>query len=105
IVLLHVPNVLSGERLASVRSRLDGAHWADGKLTAGHQSAKAKNNEQLVETDPLARELGAIVREALAQSPLFFAGALPRYIYPPLFNRYAGGQDFGFHVDNAIRYD
>ena len=30
---------------------------------------------------------------------------LPRRIYPPLFNRYAEGQTFGFHVDNAVRFD
>jgi PKHD-type hydroxylase len=30
---------------------------------------------------------------------------LPRRIFPPLFNRYEGGQTFGIHVDNAIRYD
>jgi len=29
---------------------------------------------------------------------------LPRSIYPPLFNRYEGGEGFGFHVDNAVRY-
>ena len=31
------------------------------------------------------------------------AAALPLKVFPPLFNRYAGGQDFGLHVDNAIR--
>jgi PKHD-type hydroxylase len=34
---------------------------------------------------------------------LFIAAALPLKIFPPLFNRYAGGQDFGVHVDNAVR--
>ncbi len=41
--------------------------------------------------------------EALGRSPLFFAAALPLKVFPPLFNRYEGGEDFGLHVDNAIR--
>ena len=28
---------------------------------------------------------------------------MPLKVFPPLFNRYAGGQAFGTHVDNAIR--
>ena len=87
------------------RARLEAAQWIDGRVTAGHQSALAKDNLQLAESDPLARELGARVLDALARNPTFFAGAMPRRIYPPLFNRYEGGQSFGVHVDNAIRYD
>ena len=34
---------------------------------------------------------------------MFVAAALPLKVFPPLFNRYAGGQAFGAHVDNAIR--
>ena len=31
------------------------------------------------------------------------SAALPRKIFPPLFNRYEGGEAFGYHVDNAVR--
>jgi PKHD-type hydroxylase len=34
---------------------------------------------------------------------LFISAALPAQVFPPLFNRYQGGQSFGTHVDNAIR--
>lgn len=104
-MLLHVAGVLDASELAHARARLADARWADGRVTAGAQSARAKNNGQLAETDPIAIELGALVRNALARSVTFFAGALPRRIYPPLFNRYESGQSFGFHIDNAIRYD
>jgi PKHD-type hydroxylase len=104
-MLLHIPNVLSPEQVAQCRGRLDAAAWADGRQTAGYQSAKAKDNQQLAENDPIARELGALVLDALSKNSTFFAAALPRRIYPPLFNRYSGGQSFGFHVDNAVRYD
>lgn len=104
-MLLHVPKVLTAEQVAHCRARLDQAGWADGRITAGHQSAKAKDNAQLPETDPVARELGPLILDALAKNSTFFSAALPQRVYPPLFNRYAGGQSFGFHVDNAIRYD
>lgn len=104
-MLLPIANVLTAEQVAHCRSRLDAADWADGRVTAGHQSAKAKDNAQLPEDSPVARELGAIVLEALSRSSTFFSAALPKRVFPPLFNRYAGGQSFDYHVDNAIRYD
>ena len=82
---------------------LDAADWIDGNVTAGHQSRLAKDNMQLAENDPVAIELGDIILEELQQNPLFVSAALPRKIFPPLFNRYSGGQNFGTHVDNAIR--
>lgn len=102
-MLLHVPNVLTGEQVAECRRQLAAADWVDGRVTAGHQSAAAKDNGQLPESSPVARELGQLILSALERQPLFLAGALPLKIFPPLFNRYAGGQSFGNHVDNAIR--
>lgn len=102
-MLLHVPNVLTAEQVAECRRQLDAANWIDGRITAGHQSAKAKDNAQLPEDSPVARQLGQMIVTALERNPLFLAGALPLKIFPPLFNRYTGGQSFGNHVDNAIR--
>lgn len=102
-MLLHVPNVLSTEQVAECRRQLDAADWIDGRVTAGHQSARAKDNAQLPEDSPAARQLGQMILTALERHPLFVAGALPLKIFPPLFNRYASGQSFGNHVDNAMR--
>ncbi|MFC3550179.1 Fe2+-dependent dioxygenase [Lysobacter cavernae] len=104
-MLLQVPQVLTADQVAHCRERLAQAAWTDGRITAGHQSALAKDNAQLPENDPVARELGALILDALARNTTFFSAALPQRIYPPLFNRYGGGQSFGFHVDNAVRYD
>lgn len=104
-MLLHIEKVLDADQLGQCRTRLAAADWADGRVTAGYQSARAKHNGQLLESDPIAQELGALIVDALSRNTTFFAGALPRRIYPPLFNRYAGGQAFGWHVDNAVRYD
>jgi len=102
-MLLRVPSVLPAEGVASFRARLEAASWVDGRATAGRQSAKAKANEQLAEDDPSARRLGAEIVSALERNALFISAALPLRVFPPLFNRYAGGQHFGDHVDNAIR--
>jgi PKHD-type hydroxylase len=104
-MMLHVPKVLDAAQVADFRKRLAVAGWTDGRITAGYQSARAKNNLQLPESDPVARELSAAVRAALDRSPLFFAAALPRRIFTPLFNLYKEGNGFGDHVDNAVRYE
>ncbi|KLD72274.1 Fe2+-dependent dioxygenase [Xanthomonas pisi] len=104
-MLLPIPDVLTPVQLSALRARLDAADWADGRITAGHQSAQAKDNAQLPEDSAIAREASALVLDALSRSSTFFSAVLPRRIYPPLFNRYSGGQSFGYHVDNAVRYD
>ncbi|MBL9066626.1 MAG: Fe2+-dependent dioxygenase [Sphingopyxis sp.] len=100
---LVIDNVLTGEALARAQALLADAPWADGRATAGYQSAAVKRNEQLPERHPLTQQLQEIVEGGLAASLLFQSAALPRHIFPPLFNRYASGHDFGTHVDNAIR--
>ena len=102
-MLTVVPGVLSADELARVRAVVDAGPWSDGNATSGAQSALAKRNEQLPEDSAAAKDAGAIVLDALARSALFVAAALPLKVFPPLFNRYAGGQAFGSHIDNAIR--
>jgi PKHD-type hydroxylase len=102
-MLVHVPAVLTVAQVAECRSALDQAEWIDGRATAGHQSARTKDNMQLPEGHPVARRLGEMIVGALERSPLFIAAALPLKVYPPLFNRYRGGQTFGTHIDGAIR--
>jgi PKHD-type hydroxylase len=102
-VLLQVPQVLNAEELARFRAKLAAAAWADGNATSGYQSAQAKNNQQLAEDSAEARELGDAVLAALGRNQLFFSAALPKQVFPPLFNRYGAGMTFGNHVDSAIR--
>lgn len=101
-MLLTIPDILSSEQVAECRSALDTADWLDGRVTAGHQSGRVKRNEQIDSSDPVARQLGDMTLRALERSPRFLAAALPLKVFPPLFNRYAGGQTFGTHFDNAI---
>jgi PKHD-type hydroxylase len=104
-MLLQIPDVLNEEQLRFVREKLDtaGDTWVDGRATAGYQGAPVKNNQQLEQFSPLARELGDIILASLERHPLFISAVLPNQMYPPLFNRYAGGMEFGNHVDGAVR--
>jgi PKHD-type hydroxylase len=102
-MLIAIPDVLDAADVARVRAMIDAAEWIDGNATSGHQSALAKKNVQLPEESAAAREAGVMVLDALSGTALFVAAALPLKVYPPLFNRYAGGDTFGAHVDSAIR--
>jgi PKHD-type hydroxylase len=102
-MILHIPSVLTQQHVQAALERLRAAEWVDGKTTAGYQGALVKNNRQVPEGSPLARELGALVLGALERNPLFISAALPNRVYPPMFNRYEGGMNFGSHVDNAVR--
>lgn len=102
-MLIAIPDVLDAATVAQVRALIDAGEWVDGNVTSGPQAALAKRNEQLAEDSTAAREAGNIILDALGRTALFVAAALPLKVFPPLFNRYAGGQDFGLHIDNAVR--
>ena len=102
-MLLQIPEVLSAEQVDACREVLEKADWVDGRITAGHQSARAKDNLQLPEDHADAKKLQNTILYALENNPLFMSAALPLKVFPPLFNRYQNGQSFGNHVDNAIR--
>ncbi|GEM73820.1 Fe2+-dependent dioxygenase [Sphingomonas aquatilis] len=102
-MLIAIPDILDAAGVARLREIIDAGEWVDGNVTSGPQAALAKRNRQLAEGSEAARAGAAFVLDALGRSPLFFAAALPLKVFPPLFNRYEGGEDFGLHVDNAIR--
>jgi len=104
-MLLQVRGVLGADEVRHALDVLAGAPWGDGRLTAGEQSARAKNNEQLAEDCAASQTLQALVLAGLQRHPLFFSAALPKQVSPPLFNRYGGAANsFGNHVDGAVRY-
>lgn len=104
-MLLRIPNVLNAEQLSHVREKLNtaGDAWVDGRVTAGHQGSRVKSNQQIDERSPMAHELGDIILAALERNPHFISAVLPYRVYPPMFNRYEEGMQFGNHVDGAVR--
>lgn len=91
-MLVAIPDVLSRDQVAHARARLGAAEWVDGRVSAGAQSATAKNNLQLPESSAVARELGEVILRALGTNEAFVSAALPLRVFPPPFNRY----DVGF---------
>ena len=102
-MILTIPKLFPRPQVTALRARLDAADWVDGRVTAGHQSAQTKQNSQIPETHPVAVQVGELILAALGSNPLFRSAALPLRVFPPLFNRYTGGQTFGTHVDNSLR--
>jgi PKHD-type hydroxylase len=101
-MIVHIPKVISQEQVAHCREVMHRVSWVDGRVTSGYQSKVVKNNRQLAETSPEARELGDMIIAALERNPLFITAALPLRVFPPLFNRYEGGESFGSHLDNSV---
>lgn len=104
-MLVKIRKLLTDEQVRLMRAKLDAsdAPWVDGRATAGHQGVRVKHNQQIAESSVIAHELGDIVLGALERNPLFISAVLPQRVYPPMFNRYEGGMQFGSHVDGAVR--
>lgn len=104
-MLLTLEGVLTPDDVREARRLLAGAAWEDGRATAGAQAVTVKNNQQLAQDGEPARALRALVLQGLERHATFFSAALPRSVFPPMFNRYAGAANtYGNHVDAAIRY-
>lgn len=102
-MLIDIAEVFTADEVDEMRTRLLAEPWVDGKVTAGQRSARDKFNRQLNEDSALGLLFGQRILARLSENALFMSAALPKRIYPPLFNRYSGGEAFGFHIDNAIR--
>lgn len=102
-MMVRVEGVLDTAQVAELRALIESGEWVDGNETSGHQSRTAKRNRQLRQGSQTEQEAGRMVLDALGRTPEFIAAALPLKVFPPLFNRYEGGETFGAHVDNSIR--
>lgn len=102
-MILHIPKLLTPAEVAEFRDKLGAASWVDGRSTAGHLASSVKANLQLAEGDPLGRSLSERLVGVLERNQQFINSALPRFVYPPVFNRYDAGMKYGAHVDNSIR--
>jgi PKHD-type hydroxylase len=102
-MLIALPEVLSPNKALALESAISSADWVDGNETSGAGAALAKRNRQLPEGSEVLAKARSAVSAALSANPLFLSAALPRRVFPPLFNCYNPGDRFGAHVDNAIR--
>ncbi|MFT8719660.1 Fe2+-dependent dioxygenase [Acetobacter sp.] len=100
---VHIPNLLTLEQISAGRALLEAGHWVDGRATAGVQAVHAKKNLQLAPDCENAATVREVILQALSSNLLFRGFALPRTIFPPLFNRYDDGMTYGAHVDNSVQ--
>jgi PKHD-type hydroxylase len=100
---LQIPRILTAEQLGICQQSLAAADWIDGRATAGHRSVRVKRNSQLPQSHPAAVQLGATVVRQLESNAQFMSAALPLRIAPPLFNRYGPEEEYGRHIDGAVR--
>ncbi|MGH8565514.1 MAG: Fe2+-dependent dioxygenase [Gammaproteobacteria bacterium] len=103
-MLLVIDGLITVAELDQLRRRFEKAHFGDGRVTAGALAVEAKRNLQLPEDSEDARAMARVVGDALKRNDKFVSAALPRAVYPPLFNRYVPGMGFETHLDNAIRF-
>jgi PKHD-type hydroxylase len=103
-MLLVIEDVLSGQEVQEFRTALEQAPWRDGRASAGTLSVAVKHNLQLDDRSEVAQRLGNRILALLGRHPLFISAALPERFFPPRFNRYGGGGQYGAHVDGALMY-
>lgn len=100
-MIFRVPAVLDSSQIAEIDRLKSALNFVDGKATAGVQARLVKQNRQAEQSQAL-ESVQKIVIEALTVHPLVRSYALPTRISPPLISCYAGGENYGLHVDEAI---
>ncbi|MET1255537.1 Fe2+-dependent dioxygenase [Aliikangiella maris] len=101
-MLLVIENMIPEKLIQYFQDNWEQASWIPGKITAGFQAAKVKQNQQLSDEDQLAQLMRQSILETLTCNTEFLSAAIPNKIYPPKFNCYQDGGHYGTHVDNAI---
>lgn len=102
-MLLHIPGLFSREEVQRIRQALENADWADGKITAGHQSLKAKHNLQLPERPPSGQGNRCGDAGALVAEPVVYVGGVTAQGLPAVAQLLHRRRQFDFHIDNAVR--
>lgn len=101
-MLVTIPDVLDQQRLDYIRSVLDNARFADGKLSAGMAARRVKQNEELAADAQQLEQLNNLLMGNLVKHPLYQSAALPAKIAAPYYARYQSGMAYGDHVDDAV---
>ncbi len=103
--MIEVAELLDRETVLACRDGLARAPFRDGALTAGAAASKVKRNQQAKGDDPDVLALGRRVRMALERHDVVRRLVRPVRWSNLMFSRYAGGQEYGLHADNAIMSD
>jgi PKHD-type hydroxylase len=97
-----IGNVLSAADFDSLRAALDGAHFVDGRETAGFAARTVKHNLQAA-GEPVLDAPRALVRERILANEVFGLAVRPKAL-SLMLSRYDPGMRYGTHVDDAIMH-
>lgn len=101
-MLLIIKNVLTENQLSVIRRLLENAEFSDGRLSAGIEAKKVKNNQELDQQSPLHDQLNQMLMPSLLQNQQFQSFVLPLRVATPFYVRYSKGMSYGYHVDDPI---
>ena len=104
-MMLHIPAVLTKQQVTEFRAQLqDEKLWLNGKLSAGSQAQRIKNNLQVDVHHEVYQEISTQVLKALKNNLLVQSAGLPKHILQPMLNCYQDSGNYGNHVDNAVQF-
>lgn len=101
-MLLIIKDVLKKNQLQVISTILKNADFVDGKLSAGKEAVKVKNNVELAQQSPLHEQLNQMVMPSLLQHPEYQASVFPLKVATPFYASYKKGMEYGFHVDDPV---
>ena len=101
-MLLIIKDVLNENQLKVILTLLKNADFVDGKLSAGKEAVKVKNNVELAQKSPLHDQLNQMVMPSLLQHADYQSSVFPLKVATPFYARYEKGMEYGFHVDDPI---
>ena len=101
-MLVKIPELLGGQQLAAVTSVLRRGSFVDGKLSAGRNARRHKQNLELDSSDETYTALNDVVMTRLVQHPRYLQTAFPARICAPIYARYTEGMTYGGHVDDPL---
>lgn len=100
---IHIPQLLTAEKLLAIDELLSQSDYVDGKTTATAAAKQVKQNTQIAISDKKTLPyIQQHIVDALNKNELFRNVAHPRHIFPPLVSKYRQGMSYGNHVDSPL---
>ena len=93
--------LLNEHELTALREAARALDYEDGRRTAGALASKVKRNRQAADSPARAAVLRKVEAALMAHAG-FVSAARPKSFVRLIVSRYAGGEAYGTHVDDAL---
>ncbi|MEE8427937.1 MAG: Fe2+-dependent dioxygenase [Gammaproteobacteria bacterium] len=101
-MIIRIPGLLNADELQTVCKILATGQFVDGKLSAGKEARRVKNNEELSPKSVVLEQLNNLVMGTLVRNPTYQSAGLPVRVAAPYYVRYSVGMSYGEHVDDPV---